>query len=234
MRIGLLIPSSNSTQEPEFYTSLPEGCSLPVTRLTLETIEENSTLRIVEEIEEGARKLSHADVDIIVLAATAPTSRNGMGYDRELIERITKASGKPATTASTALIEALKEIGAKKIVLGAPWSDAVNARSAKFIEDNGFEVLDQKAIGIVANREVGRLDASTALDLGAEIDRPDADAIMLACGNWKTFPIIEELEARTGKPVLTTNQVSLWHVARMLGLPPVNGLGRLLAGKTPA
>lgn len=113
MRIGLLIPSSNSTQEPEFYTSLPEGCSLHVTRLTLENIEENSTLRIVEEIEEGARKLSHADVDIIVLAAKAPTSRNGMGYDRELIERITKASGKPATTASTALIEALKEIGAK-------------------------------------------------------------------------------------------------------------------------
>ncbi len=84
-----------------------------MTRLTLENIEENSTLRIVEEIEEGARKLSHADVDIIVLAATAPTSRNGMGYDRELIERITKASGKPATTASTTLIEALKEIGAK-------------------------------------------------------------------------------------------------------------------------
>ncbi len=95
-------------------------------------------------------------------------------------------------------------------------------------------MLDQKAIGIVANREVGRLDASTALDLGAEIDRPDADAIMLACGNWKTFPINEELEARTGTPVLTTNQVSLWDVARMLGMPPVNGLGRSLAGKTPA
>ncbi|MBV6634940.1 MAG: hypothetical protein KI788_03405 [Mameliella sp.] len=170
MRIGLLVPSSNSTQEPEFYTSLPEGCSLHVTRLTLENIEENSTLRIVEEIEEGARKLSHA----------------------------------------------------------------VNARSAMFIEDNGFEVLDQKAIGIVANREVGRLDASTALDLGAQIDRPDADSIMQACGNWKTFPINEELEAGTGTPVLTTNQVSLWHVARMLGVPPVNGLGQLLVGKTPA
>ncbi|BBU55656.1 hypothetical protein KU6B_19210 [Mameliella alba] len=95
-------------------------------------------------------------------------------------------------------------------------------------------MLDRKAIGIVANREVGRLDASTELDLGAEIDRPDADSIMQACGNWKTFPINEELEARTGTPVLTTNQVSLWHVARMLGLPPVNGLGRSLAGKTPA
>ncbi|OWV47415.1 hypothetical protein [Mameliella alba] len=95
-------------------------------------------------------------------------------------------------------------------------------------------MLDRKAIGIVANREVGRLDASTALDLGAEIYRSDADAIMQACGNWKSFPINEELEARTGTPVLTTNQVSPWHVARMLGVPPVNGLGQLLAGKTPA
>lgn len=225
MRIGLLIPSSNSTQEPEFYRALPDECTLHVTRLTLEKIEADSTLKIGEQVEDGARRLSHADVDIIVLAATAPSSRNGPDYDRELAARITKASGKPATTAATAMTMALHAVGARRVVLGAPWSDAVNARTASFMAQSGFEVLEQRATGIVANREVGLLDPETAYEMGIEIDRTDADAIVLACGNWKTFPIISKLEAKVGKPVLTTNQVSLWHVLKLLKVAPPTGLG---------
>ena len=227
-RIGLLLPSSNSVQEPEVYKALPDGCTLHCTRLFLQNIESNSTLKIAAQIEDGARLLAHADVDIIVLMATAPSSRNGIGYDRELIQRITAASGKPATTAATASIEALKALKVDKIVLGGPWSDEVNATVATFIEQNGCEVLSQTAMGIVANREVGLLDPQTAYDMGRWIVRPDADALMLACGNWKTFPIIERLEQEIGKPVLTTNQVSLWHVFKLLGLGPVQGLGALM------
>jgi len=228
-RIGLLLPSSNSVQEPEFYRALPEGFTLHCTRLFLENIEANSTLKIGEQVVDGAKRLAHADVDIIVLAATAPSSRLGLGYDRELIARISDASGKPATTAATALIEALAELRAKQIVLGAPWSDDVNRTTANFIEQNGVKVLGQRALGLVANLEVGRLDAQTAYQVGTEIVRADADAVMLACGNWSTFPIIEKLEAAIGKPVLTTNQVSLWHVFRLLAAPPIRNLGMLMS-----
>lgn len=227
-RIGLLLPSSNTVQEPEFYRALPDGFTLHVTRLLLENIEANSTLKIGEQVEDGARRLAHADVDIIVLAATAPSSRKGIGYDRELMSRITAASGKPATTAATALMEALKELNARQIVLGAAWSDDVNKTTADFIEQNGCKVLSQKALGLVANLEVGRLAAQTAYDMGRRIVRPDADAVMLACGNWSTFPIIDKLEREIKKPVLTTNQVSLWHVCKLLDAGPVHGLGTLL------
>jgi len=227
-RIGLLLPSSNSTQEPEIYRSLPAGMSLHTTRLQLSDIEAESTLRIVEQLEEASRRLADADVDIIVLAATAPSSRMGIGYDQELIKRITGASGKPATTASTALLEALRALGAKKIVLGAPWTDAVNETTASFIEANGFRVLARRAVGLVRNLEVGLLDSQTAYDMARNIDRPDADAVMLACGNWSTFGIIDRLERDLGKPVLTTNQVTLWHVFKLLGAEPLPGYGVLL------
>src|SRR5260370_313613 len=117
-RIGLLLPSSNSVQEPDFCKVLPKGITLHVARMRLSNVEAESTLRIVEEIETESQKLVDVDVDVIVFAATAPSSRNGIGYDRELINRISAASGKPATTASTALLEALRAIGAKRIVLG--------------------------------------------------------------------------------------------------------------------
>ena len=228
-RIGLLAPSSSTTQEIEYHRILPAGITLHTARLVLRTVDPNATISIVEEIEQESRKLADADVDVIVLAATAPSSRKGIGYDRELIRRITDASGKPATTASTAMMQALEVLGARKIVIAAPWSDEVNRIAAAFIEASGVHVLTHRALGHVANLDIGRLDEATAFDLGCEVDQPDADAVMLACGNWRTQGIVDRLEATLGKPVVTTNQVTLWGALRMLGhTKAMPGWGKLL------
>ena len=227
-RIGVLLPSSSSVQEEAFWRVLPDGCTLHGARMRLSTVDADSTLRIVEEIETESRKLGDADVDVILLAATAPSSRKGLGYDRELIERISAASGKPATTASTGMVEALRTLGAARIVLGAPWSADVNRTTATFIEASGFTVLAQEALGLVQNLEIGLLDPQIAYDIGRRVDRPEADAVMLACGNWNVFDAIEPLERDLGKPVLTTNQVGLWHALKIIGSGPLDGLGVLL------
>lgn len=228
-RLGLLLPSSNTTQEPEFARMLPADVTLHVARLPLRTVEADFTTRIVEDIETESRKLADADVDAIVLAATAPSSRRGLGYDQELIHRITAASGKPATTASTALIHALAALQVRRLVIAAPWGVDVNRIVAAFIEDSGFQVLAHQALGRVSNLEIGRLDEQTAFELGRAVDRPEAQAVMLACGNWRTLGVVDRLEGALGKPVLTTNQVSLWAVLLLAhyteALP---GCGRLL------
>jgi maleate cis-trans isomerase len=119
-------------------------------------------------------------------------------------------------------------LSAKQIVLGAPWSAAVNQTVAAFIEANGVKVLAQEALGLVRNLDIGLLDPQTALDVGRRVNRPGADAVILACGNWSTFSIIDQLERDLGKPVLTTNQVSLWHALKMMNRTPLSGLGVLL------
>ncbi len=233
LRIGLLLPSSNTTQEPEFTAILPAGVTLHVARLPLHTVEPSSTARIVEDIETESQKLADADVDAIVLAATAPSSRNGIGYDQDLIGRIETASGKRATTASTALIQAMAVLGVKRLVIAAPWSEATNVTAAAFIEASGCPVLAHRALGHVSNLAIGLLDQQTAYDMGVAADRPDAEAVMLACGNWLTMGIVDRLELAIGKPVLTTNQVSLWAVLRLAGHnAPVFGWGRLLREHT--
>jgi maleate isomerase len=227
-RIGLLLPSSSSVQERDIGRALPDNITLHVARMRLNNVDAASTLRIVQEIETESQKLADVDVDVIVLPATAPSSRNGPGYDQELIKRITAASGKPATTASTALLAALQVLSVKQIVLGAPWSASVNQTVAAFLEANGVKVLAQEALGLVRNLEIGLLDAQTALDVGRRVNRPEADAVMLACGNWSTFAVIDALEHDLGKPVLTTNQVSLWHALKIMGTKPLDGPGVLL------
>ncbi len=229
-RLGLLVPSSNSTQEPEFIQMLPANVSLHVTRLTLSNVDPDSTLKIVAELETEARNLADADVDIVVLAATAPSTRLGKGYDAKLIARMQSASGKPATTAATAMLDAITTLGIKRIALAAAWSSGTNQVVTDFLNAHGIEVVSQVAMEVTRNNDIARLHPSTALEHGKKADRPDADAVFLACGNWWTASIVEELERAVGKPVLTTNNVTIWHALKKIGgHTSVPGFGRLLA-----
>ncbi|MEK7875073.1 MAG: maleate cis-trans isomerase, partial [Pseudomonadota bacterium] len=204
-RFGLLTPSSNSTQEPEFSEVLPRTVSLHTGRLAFTNIDAATLVRCIEELETESRKLADAEVGVIVLAATAPSLFKGKGYDRELIKRMEDASGKPAMTASTAFIEALTFLGIRRIAIAAPWSETVNKTVVSFMEANGFEVVSHGVMGLVRNTELGRADPQTAYELGRRVDRPNADAVILPGGNWPTMSIVERLERDLGKPVLTNN-----------------------------
>ena len=228
-RLGLLVPSSNSTQEPEFVQMLPAPVSLHVTRLSLSRIDPESTLNIVAELEKESRKLADAAVDIVVLAATAPSTRMGKGYDAQLIKRMEDASGKPATTAATAMLDAFAAMGVRRVALAAAWSETTNKWVAAFLESHGIEVVSQVAMGVVDNNDVGRLPPDTAFEHGRKADRKEADAVFLACGNWWTASIVEKLEQALGKPVLTTNNMTVWQALKKIGVHEgVEGFGRLL------
>jgi maleate isomerase len=228
-RFGLLTPSSNTTQEPEFSAALPPGVSLHTGRVSYRVITPEEQLRCVLELEQESRKLADADVDVIVLAATSPSVAKGKGYDRELIKRMEDASGKPATTAATAFVEALTRLGAEKIAIGAPWSRIMDTPMVDFMEKNGFEVVHSEVLGLVASIELGRVDPEKAYELGRRTDRPDADAIIMPGGNWPSMRVVERLERELGKPVLANNAVSLWAGLRLLKAGnSIAGYGRLL------
>jgi maleate isomerase len=228
-RFGLLTPSSNTTQEPEFSAALPASVSLHTGRVSYRDITPEEQDRCVLELEQESRKLADAEVDVIVFAATAPTLAKGKGYDRELIKRMEDASGRPATTAATAFVDALRLLGAKKVSIGAPWSKTMDKPMVEFMQASGFEVVHSEVVGIVASIDLGRVGPETAYELGRRADRPDADAIIMPGGNWASMPIVERLESELGKPVLVNNAVSLWAGMRLLKRnDSISGYGRLL------
>src|SRR5262249_6021378 len=132
-RFGLLTPSSNTTQEPEFSTVLPPTVSLHTGRVAYRDITPQAQDRCVLELESESRKLGDAEVDVIVFAATAPTLAKGRGYGRELIKRMEDASGRHATTAATAFVDALTRLNVEKIAIGAPWSKTMDKPMVSFM-----------------------------------------------------------------------------------------------------
>jgi maleate cis-trans isomerase len=228
-RFGLLTPSSNTTQEPEFFAALPPDVTLHTGRVAYRDITPEEQMRCVLELETESKKLADAEVGVIVFAATAPTLAKGRGYDRELIKRMEDASGRPATTAATAFVDALTMLGARKIAIGAPWSKTMDKPMVEFTQASGFEVVHSEVVGFVASIELGRAGPETAYELGLRTDRPDADAIIMPGGNWRCMSVIERLEQKVGKPVICNNAVSLWAGLRMLGRGDcINGYGMLL------
>jgi maleate isomerase len=228
-RIGLLVPSSNTTVEPEFYRALPASVTLHTARLFLTEITPEAILKMVEDLERQSRLLASAEVDVIVMGATAPSFLKGAGYDREVMARIAKATGKPATTTSTALLRALRFLDAKRIVLGSAYTDKVNAIAQAFLEANGLKVVAARGLGMVDNLAVGRLGPESAYELARDAARADADAVVLACTNWRSMDVIERLERELGKPVVSTTQVSVWDALRLIGYRgEIAGYGRLL------
>ena len=228
-RIGLLAPSSNTTVEPEFYRALPEGVTLHTARLPITTVTPESIGKMADSLDEQSKLVATADVDVIILGATAPSFLKGLGYDREVSERITRVTGKPATTTSTALLEAMKLLNISRIALGSAYSPQVNDICASFLEANGVKVVSKDGLNVIDNLQIGRLDVQTAYDLGKKVDHPDAQAVVLACTNWKSMAIVEKLEQAIGKPVLSTTQVSIWGALKKIGFKgSIPGYGRLL------
>ena len=215
-RFGLLTPSSNTVQEPEFFAALPPTISLHTGRVAYRDITPQEQMRCVLELESECRKLADAEVDVIVFAATAPTLANGKGYDCELIKRMEDASGRPATTAATAFVNALARFNVTRIAIAAPWSKTMDKPMVHFMEASGFKVVNSEVAGYVAGVELGRTGPEAAYELGRRADRADAEAVIMPGGNWPATSIVERLEGEIGKPVLANNAVSLWAGLRLL------------------
>jgi len=228
-RIGLIVPSSNTTMESEFWRMAPEGVSIHTSRIRLVEVTAEALKRMAEESVRAARELADAEVDVIVYGCTMGSLIEGVEWEMKLRESIEKSVGVKTITTAQAVVKALKKLGAKRIVVATPYIEDLNRREKKFLEDNGFEVLRIKGLNIVKNTDIGRLPPWTTYRLAKEVFSEDADAVFISCTNFRTIDVIATLEQELGKPAISSNTASFWYALRALRLNiPIKGFGRLL------
>ena len=150
-----------------------------------------------------------------------------MGYDAELVERIQAASGSPATTTSTAVVAALRELKVRRLAVAAPYEDDVCQRMRAFLEGNGFEVVRLKNAGL-RPEAISAVPSEEVCALARQADAPEAEGLFISCTSFRTLDVLESLERELGKPVVSSNQATMWHVLRTAGIPAkLEGVGRL-------
>lgn len=233
-RIGLILPSLNVTTEPEYYKAVPEGVTVHTTRMFLEKETEEIYAHLIDEVSRDVTLLSHAQVDAMAFACTSGSLYGGMGYDQKIIKLMREHTGCPCTTTSTAVVEALKIMGIKKVCVGTPYSAWIQPLEQKYLEDNGFKVTNIRSLREEASEIFGDLADEKGAQLSflvnavppprvyefaaRKVYQDDCDGIFLSCMGLPTLGIIDLLEKDLRKPVISSNQATLWKLLKMVGI----------------
>ncbi len=219
MRIGLLLPSSNSTMEPELNSvsnKLSTPFSVHTARLTLKKVDSQSLLKMKEELKTETMKLLDAGIDILLYGCTSGSLLYGKVYSQELIEQMNSLLGTAGESTSTAfcVLNSLKKLSVKRISVITPYSEEINRLEKKFLEENGYYIESISGMGLVDNSKIGRV---TQRELFEFIERSEkeigqSEALFISCTNLPTFSSLRLLEEKYKIPVISSNSASLHEV----------------------
>jgi maleate isomerase len=241
-RVGLIVPSSNTTLEtelPELFrrraAASPERFTMHSARMRMQQVTPEALAAMHLEGDRCAAELADADCDVLAYACLVAIMAAGPGAHLAAAERLHEtASGernRPVVTSAGALIDGVRALGATRVALVAPYLPALTARVVAYLSDFDIGVVDAISLGVADNRQVGRLDPERLVGLARQLDLRRAQAVVLsACVQMRSLDAIARVEAETGLPVLSATTATAHAILTTLGLPAsIPGAGRLLA-----
>ncbi|RZT84084.1 maleate cis-trans isomerase [Pseudonocardia sediminis] len=240
--VGILYPGFSAEDDyPRAEALLSDGATLPLVHTEMRTdahrVDALLDIGGDDVLADGARTLAEkfGPLDAIVWACTSGSFVFGPDGAAEQVAALRAVAGVPASSTSFAFVQACQRLGVSRVALGATYPPDIAARFVDFLAHHGITVLTVSARDIVTAAEVGTLPGEVVLDFAAAVaaDAPDAEAVLLPDTALHTVALLDALDARVGKPVLTANQVSMWQGLRLAGADVVRpGLGTLFS--TPA
>ncbi|MEM1946136.1 MAG: hypothetical protein QXU87_07620 [Candidatus Caldarchaeum sp.] len=216
-RVGVIVPSSNTTVEYEFNRVLQGVATVHAARVFLERVEVSELMKLEDEAVREARKLATAAVNVIAFACTSGSFVGGRDQFTRIEQEIKNATGLECVATSGAVLRALKHLGAKRICLVTPYTADITSLEAAFLLHYGFEVVSSYHASVVGNREIGMIKDEEVVDWVGRTRYGEADAVFISCTNLRTFNAIRQIEEKTGKPAVSSNSSTLWNTLKVLG-----------------
>lgn len=229
-KLGFILMSTDLAAEADFYDMAPEGVAVHITRLKTEDYTTNETLaRHIDHMAEAAARLQpDTKPDVISYNCTSGSIVNG--EDRVMAEIEKGAPWAIPMCLVTGVVDALQELGVKKLVLGTPYLDEINVVEAEYLLEKGFEILDVQGLNLSTGIEMGSVTPAYWKEFALQLDHPEADAIFLSCSGIRALEVAEEIEQATGKPVITSNQAQFWSCLRRAGITDqIEGFGQIFS-----
>lgn len=230
MKIGLIVPSSNTTMEVEVWKMASGWSTVHAARMRLQEITSDDLEEMEGQMLEAACSLADAEVDVIGYGCTSGSLFKGKGHDRELERDIEEKTRIPAVATARAVIDALNELQIKRVCVATPYMDEINKRVRVFLEQNKIDVLRIKGLGIARNSEVGNQGSDTAYGLARQVFAPEAQGVFISCTNFRSIEVIGQLEEELRVPVISSNTATLWAMMKKAAIQKsLEGYGKLLS-----
>ncbi|MCU1564748.1 MAG: Asp/Glu racemase [Arthrobacter sp.] len=243
-RVGLIVPSSNTTMEtelPELFRRQSEATGHKYTfhsaRAGMKKVTKEELLAMVGKAAGCAEAVSDADVDVIAYACLVAVMAQGPNAhvgSEQVIADAAAGNGHPApvTSSAGALVRTLQAMGARKVAMITPYMKPLTQMVVEYIEGAGITVIEATSLEVADNLAVGCLDPQNLPEIARNLKRDGADAIVLsACVQMPSLPAVQAVEDELGLPVVTAATATTYEILKALGhTPNIAGAGSLLSG----
>ncbi len=222
-QLGFIAVANADITERDMFKMCPDNIGLHFTRVKMPKICTIDSLAAMEtDLDNAIETLmpGRSDVDVICYNCTAGSFVIGEQNiaDKINAQRASAFNNTQGTTLLTGVTKALKTMGISKIALGTAYTDDINQLEAQYFSSQGIECVSNIGLGLKTDMQMNKVSPNSLLEFAQYVDRPEAEAVFLSCGALRSIEIIEEAEQRLGKPVLSSNQASLWHCLRLAGV----------------
>jgi maleate isomerase len=221
-RVGLLVPSSNTVMEPDFYRGLPEWATLHTGRMFLEDTTADGERRMLEEFTmPAAEALGTVHPDVVVFGCTSAGALRGDAADRKLCARIAEATGADTVSVIASLREAIQRQGARRVGVLTPYVEELNRAIKASIETAGVEVHGITGLGIDENVRIAEVTPAQIVEFArVTFGGAPIDSLVVSCTNFRALEALPALSDAMGVPVVTSNQAALEAVLARIGAEP--------------
>ena len=229
-KVGLIALSTDQTIENDFQNicnNLP--VDIFINRIhNKNPLTKENLLKMGDDLASVTKKiLPDEKLNTIAYGCTSGTIAIGEDSVKEKI--LSAKPGSYVTTPVTSAIKAFKLMNIKKIALFTPYPDPVNKIILEYFTKKNIEVLSFASLNLNLDSEFANVDPNYILEISSKLETKNADALFISCTALPVLNILDKLEKKIKKPVLSSNQTLIWDTIRSIGYKsPIRGYGKLL------
>lgn len=232
-RLGLVVPTNNTTVEPDFSAMAPEGVACFASRSWVHDVEDReakveSVLALRDGVVDAARQLVDLRPAVIGFCCTSGSFLAGVSADEQMCRDMVEATGIASVTTSSAVTTALHALGVQRLTMVGPYIEESGSRGRDYLEAAGFDVVSRRNLEILHNVDKGLLPPSESYRLARRAVVDGAQAVVIPGTNWRAIESIAALEEDLGVPVVTSNQATMWLMLNIAGTRPDARWGQLM------
>ena len=228
-RIGLITLSTDLRIEKDF-NNLIYGknidlfvnrihCYNPLTNKTLTKMADN-IINVTKEI------LPNEKLDCVAYGCTSGTVAVGYDSIKNEINKV-KPEAK-VTTPITSAVKALKKMNIKNISIFTPYTESINHSVIEYFKESGINVKALHYFNIASDIDIGKVDNNYLLEVLSNLDLNESEALFISCTALPALDLIEKLEKKLNKIILSSNQTLIWDALNLIGNKnPVVGFGKI-------
>lgn len=234
-RLGVIVPSTNTAVEHEFPRQLPDNIDLHTARVRLSSVTVDGLDAMAGRATNAGSRIGDVPVDAVGYACTTGSLLHGPDFARDLEASLHSTVGAPAAVTALSVDRALSALGIERPAVITPYSQSLVTRERDYLEALGYSVSTIDGRGIQDNHQIGQLTPAEAATQAKTCLRaaPDSDGVFISCTNYRTMPVIEQLESRFELPVVSSNTATLWNLLSLAGASTDCIPGQLATCRSP-